>query len=543
MEKAKSTARLAVAHSGGAIYAVPMTGRDECIGCLLLDGLRQRPELDASDLDFLQALASQLAVALDRARAAELEKRGREKERKRLESELEELRQVVQKTELVYCSEQMEALLAIVRRVAVTDATILVTGDSGTGKDLVARTIHKLSPRSKKPLVVVDCASIPPTLIESELFGHEKGAYTGAQQSRVGRLVEAEGGTVILDEIGELPLETQSKLLRFVQEKQVTPVGGTRLRRVDARLVAVTNRDLAKEVADWKFREDLYFRLNVVRLHVPRLHQRPDDILHLADHFLEKFSVQYQKKTLCHVSSDAEKRLQSYPWPGNVRELQNRIMQAVILSEGGEIGPEQLGLTDDDMAGASRSQPLAHVHDGQNGTPKKPWGPLADKASPAAPANGKRPPAEVWQELRAALRREIDTTLARKAAPIPLGRWLIEDLILEAHLATNEVLSQGAVRVGIPEATFRRRVKKALEQKEAGLSPRSPSWTAVQTLLAEVVQVGHTAGGDMLKRARQLLLEDVLSRITDDVSLGSALMGVTVPTFRRWIHGEEEQKS
>jgi hypothetical protein len=162
---------------------------------------------------------------------------------------------------------------------------------------------------------------------------------------------------------------------------------------------------------------------------------------------------------------------------------------------------------------------------------------------PTAPPNGKRPPAEVWQELRSALRREIDTTLQRKAAPIPLGRWLVEDLILEAHLAANEVLSQGAVRVGIPEATFRRRVKKVLEQKEAGLSPRSPSWAAVQTLLAEVVQVGDTAGGDLLKRARQLLLEDVLSRIADDVSLGSALMGVTVPTFRRWTHDEVGQES
>jgi PAS domain S-box-containing protein len=525
--------------SGASCCAFPMIVRDECQGCLYLCDRHQQSDLGTSDINFLQTLASQLAVAMDRARSAELEKLRREKERQRLESEVKELRQVVQVTELVHRSKQIEEILTIIRRVAATDATVLVTGDSGTGKDLVSRTIHELSPRKNKPLVVVDCAAIPSSLIESELFGCERGAYTGAQQRRAGRLLEAEGGTIILDEIGELPLETQSKLLRFVQEKQVTPVGGTRHRKVDARLVAVTNRDLGKEVADLRFREDLYFRLNVVRLHVPPLHQRPDDILHLANHFLEKFSVQYQKKTTCRLSSEAEALSLSYPWPGNVRELQNRIMQAVILSAGEEIGSEQLGLTNEDVVGTSRPKPLADFHDGQNGSAPKLW----DETAPAAPHEFKRPLSEVWNELRVALRRQIDSTLANKAAPVPLGRWLIDDLILEAYSAANHVLSQGAVRVGIPEATFRRRVKKALEQKNAGLSPRPSSWAEVRTLLKEVMQSSEDSGGDLLKRARNLLLEDVSSRLNGDISLGSVLMGVTVPTFRRWIRGEEGRKS
>ncbi len=237
----------------------------------------------------------------------------------------------------------MEAILDVARRVAPTKATVLLIGESGTGKELVARTIHELSPFRAKPLVVVDCGAIPTTLIESELFGHERGAYTGAQERRIGRLLEAEGGTVVLDEIGELPLEVQSKLLRFVQERQVVPVGGTRVHHVDTRLIAVTNRELAVEAAAGRFREDLFYRLNVVRITVPPLRERSEDILHLAEHFLDHFATQYQKGPL-RFTDHARDSLIEHTWPGNVRELSNRIMQAVILSERSEIGWRELEL-------------------------------------------------------------------------------------------------------------------------------------------------------------------------------------------------------
>jgi diguanylate cyclase (GGDEF)-like protein len=325
-------------------FAVPLVLGDACLGCLYIDGREDSISLEgASDLGFLRAFATQLAVALDRARRSERHKRVQEREHFRLRAEVDDLRRALQHSKLSYRSPEMDSVLQTVRRVAPTKATVLVIGESGTGKELVARTIHELSPFRTKPIVVVDCGAIPMTLIESELFGHERGAYTGAQERRIGRVLEAEGGTVVLDEIGELPLEVQSKLLRFVQERQVVPVGGTRVRHVDTRLIAVTNRELSVEAAAGRFREDLYYRLNVVRVTVPPLRERVDDILHLANHFLEHFAEQYQKAPLQFTEAALAGMLEHH-WPGNVRELQNRIMQAVILSEGPEINVRELEL-------------------------------------------------------------------------------------------------------------------------------------------------------------------------------------------------------
>ena len=251
--------------------------------------------------------------------------------------------EALEEVQLVYRSPRMEALVDTIRRVAPTDAGVLVTGESGTGKELVARTVHALSPRRRKPLVVVDCAAISASLIDSELFGHERGAYTGAAGRTVGRLAEAAGSTLILDEIGELPLEVQAKLLRFVQEKQITPVGGTRPRTVDVRLVAVTNRDLEDEVAAGRFRQDLYYRLKVIHLEVPALVERPEDVPLLMDYYIRRFSTRYSKK-VDGLSSEAAALAARHSWPGNVRELENRILQAVILCEGDEIVPQDLDL-------------------------------------------------------------------------------------------------------------------------------------------------------------------------------------------------------
>ncbi len=317
-------------------YAVPLLARGECLGCLYLAGRAVVFRLDPSDLLLLKALAGQLATALGRAELAA-------RESARLRAEVEALRTALEDTKLIYRSPNMESLMATTRRVAPTDATVLVTGASGTGKELVARALHALSPRRGRPPVVVDCGAISATLIDSELFGHEKGAYTGATGRSAGRLAEAAGSTVILDEIGELPLEVQSKLLRFVQEKEIMAVGGTRPRKVDARLVAVTHRDLATEVANRRFRADLYYRLEVVHLEVPPLAQRPEDVPLLIDHFARRFAARY-RKDVRGLTPEASALAARYPWPGNVRELENRILQAVILCDGEEIDAGDLAL-------------------------------------------------------------------------------------------------------------------------------------------------------------------------------------------------------
>ncbi len=320
------------------------------LGALLLTLGGEGPDLDASDRVFLDALGGQLAAALDRIHLAERDRQRQAEERRRLENELKELRDARQRVELVHRSPEMGEILDVVRRVAPTDVTVLVSGESGTGKEVVARLVHEMSPRRERQPIVVDCGAIAASLIDSELFGHEKGAYTGAERRSFGRLAEADGGTLILDEIGELPLEVQSKLLRFVQEKQITPVGANRSRTVNARLIAVTHRNLAAEVAAGRFRGDLYHRLNVVHLKVPPLGRRPEDVVALTEHFLRRFVERY-RKPIRGLTSQAEARIRSYPWPGNVRELENRLLRAVILCESSHIGMEELGLADHQSGG------------------------------------------------------------------------------------------------------------------------------------------------------------------------------------------------
>jgi diguanylate cyclase (GGDEF)-like protein len=510
-------------------FAVPLLLNDLCLGCLYLDGRADSIALEGSaDLAFLRAFATQLAVALDRAQLSHHQKRQQEREQSRLRAEVDDLRRALKQTKLVYRSREMDAVLDIARRVAPTKATVLLIGESGTGKELVARTIHELSPFRGKPLVVVDCGAIPTTLIESELFGHERGAYTGAQERRIGRLLEAEGGTVVLDEIGELPLEVQSKLLRFVQERQVVPVGGTRVRHVDTRLIAVTNRELAVEAAAGRFREDLFYRLNVVRITVPPLRERPEDILHLAEHFLDHFARQYQKGPL-RFSDHARDSLIEHTWPGNVRELSNRIMQAVILSERSEIGWRELELetlppeqtVEIDLSVIKRASAQRDVE-----TRLVP--------GPLGPRDEARSPEEAWEELRLALRAQVVEAVADGARePLPLGTWLIEDLVLSAYEAANGVSGRARALLGIPETTFRRKLQKATSQERAGLLTRRPPWNEVGPSIVALVRSSEEAREDVLDTARSVLLHEVISHIDDPVR-GAALMGVTVRTYRRW---------
>jgi transcriptional regulator with GAF, ATPase, and Fis domain len=237
---------------------------------------------------------------------------------------------------IVGVSAAMRSVLSDVDRVAPTDATVLITGETGTGKELIAREIHQRSARANGPLIAVHAAGLPSNLIASELFGHERGAFTGAVQQRVGRFELASKGTIFLDEIGELPPDMQVALLRVLQDQTFERVGGTRTLRSDARVIAATNRDLLNMIATGTFREDLYYRLNVFPIHAPPLRDRTDDVLPLAEHFLRQYSKQLGKKVV-RISPTSRSRLMAYRWPGNVRELQNVIERAVILARSDEL--------------------------------------------------------------------------------------------------------------------------------------------------------------------------------------------------------------
>ncbi len=238
---------------------------------------------------------------------------------------------------------EMRAVAERIRKVAPTDISVLVYGESGTGKELVARALHDQSPRSSAPLIAVNCAAIPDGLIESELFGHEKGAFTGAVDARQGLVEAAHGGTLFLDEIGELSLPAQARLLRVLQEGEIRRVGASRDRKVDIRLIAATHQDLKSMCEQRRFREDLYFRLNVMEIHLPPLYERGDDITHLAHHFLEKSRVKLNRGPL-QLSAEAMAAIRSYRWPGNIRELENAIERAVILADEDTISAKMLAI-------------------------------------------------------------------------------------------------------------------------------------------------------------------------------------------------------
>jgi PAS domain S-box-containing protein len=256
--------------------------------------------------------------------------------------------------EIVGRSPALVSVLQRVSKVAGTDSTVLITGETGTGKELVARAVHSASPRRAKPLIKLNCAALPTNLVESELFGHEKGAFTGATARKPGRFELADGGTLFLDEVGELPLETQAKLLRVLQEREFERVGGTAPVRADVRVIAATNRDLAKMVQDGKFREDLFYRLNVFPVRLPPLRERAGDVPLLVRFFVARFAARTGKRVE-NISADTLEALGAYPWPGNIRELENVIERAVILSDGPEleIDPEVLPVAAEEAAPAA----------------------------------------------------------------------------------------------------------------------------------------------------------------------------------------------
>jgi formate hydrogenlyase transcriptional activator len=315
-----------------AFCCVPLYTPKGVMGTLDL-GSTRHGAFNPDDLTLIRQVASQMAIALENSHAAQQleELKNRMSEEKRyLESEIHT---ELNFEEIIGDSPALKAVLDSVATVAISDATVLILGETGTGKELVARAIHRLSRRKERGFVKLNCAAIPTGLLESELFGHEKGAFTGAISQKIGRLELADHGTLFLDEVGEIPLELQPKLLRVLQDHEFERLGGTRTINVNLRLIAATNRDLAKSIGEGEFRSDLFYRLNVFPIRMPPLRERPDDIPMLVNHFVRKYARRMERE-IDTVPRETMKALTSWHWPGNVRELENIIERSVILSEG-----------------------------------------------------------------------------------------------------------------------------------------------------------------------------------------------------------------
>ena len=329
--------------------------------------------------------------------------------------------------DIVGQSEAMQSVFKMVGRVAMSDAPVLVTGESGCGKELVARAIHSYSERSKKSLLAINCAAIPENLLESELFGHEKGAFTGAATQRIGRFEQCNGGTLFLDEIGEMPLAVQSKLLRVLQEGEFSRVGGNATIRSNVRIVAATNRNLEEAIAKKEFREDLYYRLNVVGIHLPPLRARIEDIRLLAEYFLSRIANQ-QHRPLLQLSGEAIRVMESYPWPGNVRELQNTLQRAVVLATSDVLLPKDL--------------------------------PLGQVAGAAGPADLAAVVAPVCAMTVAEAASSLFEALCREGGERELLPWVEEDFTRRAMESTGNNQVKASKLLGITRATLRKRLER-----------------------------------------------------------------------------------
>ncbi len=315
-----------------SVCHLPLTSRSHVLGVLAVGSFRENA-FSEDDVAFLIQFARQVAIAVDNAIAyGQISTLKDQLAREKLYLE-DEIRTELNFDEIVGKSEALRRVLALVETVAPTDSTVLIYGETGTGKELIARAVHDLSSRRSNAFVKLNCAAIPTGLLESEMFGHERGAYTGAIAQRIGRFELAHRGTVFLDEIGEIPLELQPKLLRVLQEREFERLGSMRTLRTDARLIAATNRDLEALVDEQKFRSDLFYRLNVFPVRVPALRERPDDIPLLVRHFVQQFSRR-MNRSVDTIPSETMTTLVRYHWPGNIRELQNVIERAVILSSG-----------------------------------------------------------------------------------------------------------------------------------------------------------------------------------------------------------------
>jgi transcriptional regulator with GAF, ATPase, and Fis domain len=331
---AKSVMQLKVS----SVICVPLLDRGRLLGLIYVGNDSIRDLFQQQTLRVLTVFSSQASLIVANA----LLLNELRVDNKRLSERLEQYRF----GEIVGTSPPMQQVFRKVEKIAATDISVLITGETGTGKELIAREIHHRSPRNGKPFITINCGAIPENLLESELFGHVKGAFTGAVANKQGKFQAADGGTLFLDEIGEMPVELQVKILRALQERVVYRVGDTRPETCDIRILAATNRELEKEIASGKFREDLYYRLNVVNVELPPLRQRGEDVLVIARYLLSRYTREYDVKVKG-LSPNAAVAIRKHAWPGNIRELENRIKKAIVLCDSSVIGPDDLGLTSD----------------------------------------------------------------------------------------------------------------------------------------------------------------------------------------------------
>ncbi len=511
--------------------AAPVKGVTTAHGVLVL---ASSAPFDAADQVFFKSLADQLAGALERTELLKHRAIERDAENEALRARLSIMPRAP--VEQIVESPAMREVQGWVDQVAPTDVSVLIVGESGAGKEVMAHGIHRASPRAEQPFVVVDCSAITHSLIDSELFGRVKGAFTGADAASPGRIAQAQGGTLFLDEIGELPLDVQSKLLRFVQEKEVVAVGGTQTEVIDTRIICATNRDLLAEVEAGRFRADLYYRLQVVQVTVPPLRQRREDLPDLVRRMLRRFAEEFSKP-IDDLSPEAWELVSNYPWPGNVRELQNTLLRACLSSASSVIQADNLAFSG---AGTATTHPAAAPP-----PVAAPAHPLRstqqDTAATTAFEPGPSDPyprsGSTWEQLTHFLRAQLDALNEERLGGAPIGRWFNDALVLTALACSGEVTRSAARILDLPETTLRRQVAKARTNAANPLYVTSRTWQQdlgyFQELLRDLFEA-HTDEDDGLhQRLEALLLDEVAAHAGEDGKLGAALMGITPPTYAR----------
>ena len=501
--------------------------------CFYLVGDSEAFTLSHDTVMLFTGFARQVGKALKRSQLEDELNQRLEQQNAKLEAELNTLKTGLSSSALVYRSALMQKIVHQTQRAAQTNTTVLITGESGTGKEKLIHAVHSLGPRSQQPLVIVDCGSIPETLIESELFGHVKGAFTGAQSQSIGKIKAADGGVLVLDEIGELPLAMQPKLLRFVQEKVFTPVGSNQVISVDIKIVAVTNRDLAQEVRLGRFREDLYYRLNVVSLHSPPLRKRLDDLELLSRHFLSKFSSQFETPAKL-ISSQALEKMQEYAWPGNIRELENTLMQANLLCQHDVIEYEDLNL-------AAKLEPSEHDSSVQaNSAIVYPFNVSPQAVTSTSTLHDSQNEASINRasindvhpdDWIASWETALETLVVNvcgdpKYYQAEIGTWLEHRLFQQAmaHCKTNKRI---ASLLHLPISTARRKAQKALS---FNYNDFPSAWSEVEEQLAQLAS-GEVKLTNPLHTIKVSLLRIILQQNGVNMTQAAQLLGVSEPTL------------
>lgn len=504
-------------------YALPLAARGKSLGVLIIGFDDINAGTQSKRLALLHSLLNYVSPPLDHALLIK-------NEQQHLTAEIALLDNDDKPDEFVYKSQVIEDVMKLAKLVAPTDANIMITGESGTGKELIAQSIHQLSPRRHQPFITIDCGTIVGNLLESELFGHVKGAFTGALKNVSGKILESDGGTLFLDEIGELPLETQVKLLRFVQERTFTAVGSTKQQKVDVRLIVATNRDLQHEVSQGRFREDLYYRINVINLNSPPLRDRGEDILLLAEHYIGVF-CQHQHKTKLTLSDAAQASIMDYHWPGNVRELKNLMLRAVIVCPGEQITEEHIGIpyrTPVPAIEASAELQRANTHQPPLDNTKS----LVDTESSNVISLSDSETAQPNVEPLAGKLSEMIQFAKNSDFTVPLGNWLEDQCLLLTHKRYPRA-SIAAHHLRISESTYRRKLLKA-QQEDLPQGHHQQRLTLLQNELEQLAMRPENAQGSLKEPVRNLFLRE-LERLADSRNQAATLYGVSEPTYRRLV--------